>query len=123
MTAHKLSEQQYSLVEVLWALGEGSAKDIQQRQPDLDLAHTTIGTILTRLEKKGVLSSKMRGREKVFVPLISEAQVKRSMVSNLVSTLFGGNKAALMAHLVEDSQFEKDDLAEIKKLLDEDAKS
>ncbi len=123
MTAHKLSEQQYSLVEVLWALGEGSAKDIQQHQPDLDLAHTTIGTILTRLEKKGVLSSKMRGREKVFVPLISEAQVKRSMVSNLVSTLFGGNKAALMAHLVEDNQFEKDDLAEIKKLLDEDAKS
>lgn len=116
----KLSDQQYGIVEILWRLGEGSAKDVQQAAPELNLAHTTIGTILTRLEKKAVLASHMRGRERVFKPLVSESQVKRTMISSLVDTLFGGNKAALMAHLVEDSQFDKDELQDLKKLLDED---
>lgn len=118
MTANvKLSDQQYQIVQALWVLGEGSAKDVQQQLNGLGLAHTTIGTILSRLEKRGVLASGTRGRERVYKALISDADVKRSMVSSLVSTLFKGDSKALLAHLVSEGDIDKTELGEIEALL------
>jgi len=117
----KLSDQQYQIVQALWALGQGSARDVQQHLSGLGLAHTTVGTILTRLEKRGVLSSSSRGRERVFEALISEGDVKRSMVSSLVSTLFKGDSKALLAHLVSEGDIDKTELSEIEALLAQEA--
>lgn len=113
----KLSDQQYQIVQALWTLGEGSARDVQQHLSGLGLAHTTVGTILTRLEKRGILSSASRGRERVFTALITESDVKRSMVSSLVSTLFKGDSKALLAHLVREGDIDKGELDEIENLL------
>ncbi|NVJ97847.1 MAG: BlaI/MecI/CopY family transcriptional regulator [Alphaproteobacteria bacterium] len=118
----KLSDQQYQMVQALWHLGAGSAKDVQQALQDVSLAHTTVGTILSRLEKKGVLASEPRGRERVYRPLISEGDVKRSMVSSLVSTLFKGDSKELLAHLVKEGELDGDELSDIKALIDKGAK-
>ena len=117
----KLSDQQYLMVQALWKLGEGSAKDVQQALAELGLAHTTIGTILSRLEKKGVLTSETRGRERVYSALISEGDVKRSMVSSLVSTLFRGDSKALLAHLVREGEIDEDELEDIRTLIEKGA--
>jgi BlaI family penicillinase repressor len=118
MTANvKLSDQQYQIVQALWALGEGSTRDVQDRLKGLGLAHTTVGTILTRLEKRGVLASETRGRERVYRALITDADVKRSMVSSLVSTLFKGDSKALLAHLVSEGDIDKKELGELEELL------
>ncbi|MBV1900160.1 MAG: BlaI/MecI/CopY family transcriptional regulator [Kordiimonadaceae bacterium] len=113
----KLSDQQYQIVQALWHLGEGSARDVQEKLSDLGLAHTTIGTILSRLEKRHVLASETRGRERVYRSLISESDVKRSMVSSLISTLFKGDSKALLAHLVDEGDINENELADIKALL------
>lgn len=115
----KLSDQQYQLMQALWSLGEGSAKAVQSHVAELGLAHTTIATILTRLEKKGVLKSRTIGRERVFVPTVSEGDVRRSMVSSLVGTLFRGDDRQLLAHLVKESDLHAEDLDEIQKMLAE----
>lgn len=115
----RLSDQQYGIMQVLWQEGEGSAKSVQQALDGPGLAHTTIATILSRLEKKGVLSSRTEGRERIYVPEISESAARRSMVSSLVSTLFKGDDRQLLAHLVKESDLKADDLEEIKELLAE----
>lgn len=115
----KLSDQQYQLMQALWQLGEGSAKTVQNQAAHMGLAHTTVATILTRLEKKGVLTSRTEGRERVFKPTISEGAVRRSMVSSLVGTLFKGDDRQLLAHLVKESDLQADDLDEIQKMLEE----
>ncbi len=114
----KLSDQQYQVVQALWTLKEGSARDVQTHLTSLGLAHTTIGTILTRLEKRNILSSETRGRERVFKALITEGDVKRSMVSSLVSTLFKGDSKELLAHLVNEGDINKNELDDLKSLLD-----
>ncbi len=113
----KLSDQQYQIVQSLWELGEGSARDVQQHLSSLGLAHTTIGTILSRLEKREVLVSETRGRERVYRALINEGDVKRSMVSSLISTLFKGDSKALLAHLVDEGDIDEKELGDIKALL------
>lgn len=113
----KLSDQQYQLMQALWHLSEGSAKSVHAQLSHLGLAHTTVATILTRLEKRGVLSSRTEGRERIYTPLVSENAARRSMVSSLVSTLFKGDDRQLLAHLVQESDLESNDLADIQKML------
>ena len=113
----KLSDQQYKIIKVLWSLGQGSAKQVQASLSGQPLAHTTIGTMLSRLEKRGILVSETLGRERVYTPLFSESEVNSSMVSSLVSTLFKGDPSALLAHLVQESEFENGDLDSIRQLL------
>jgi len=104
-------------MQALWHLGEGSTKSVHTQLAHMGLAHTTVATILTRLEKRGVLSSRTEGRERIYTPLVSENAARRSMVSSLVSTLFKGDDKQLLAHLVKESDLEGGDLEDIQQML------
>lgn len=114
----KLSEQQYQLMQVLWREGEASVKTVMSALPKNKLAHTTVATILSRLEKRGLLSSRSEGREKLFEPLVSEGVVKQSMVSSLIGTLFKGDSKALLAHLVKENDIRDDELDDIRAMIE-----
>lgn len=86
-------------------------------RPQRSLAHTTVSTLLTRLEKRGVIASTREGRIHHYRALISENQVKRSMVSELLSSLFLGNAKALVKHLLSEDEINAEDLKSIQKLL------
>ena len=113
----KLSDQQYKIMKILWMKGEASARQIQEELSG-ELAHTTVGTMLSRLEKKDILSSRIQGRERFYKHLVSETDVNKSMVSSLVSTLFKGDPSALVAHLVKESEIDKDELDSIRDLIE-----
>ncbi len=115
----KLSDQQYAIMQVLWTQGEASTREVQQSLKAKSLAHTTVGTVLSRLEKKNILGSETRGRERFYKPLIQESDVKRSMVTGLVSSLFKGDPKALLAHLLQEGEIGADDLHDIGAMLEE----
>jgi BlaI family transcriptional regulator, penicillinase repressor len=116
--AVRLSARQHRILRILWRAGAASAREVQQALNG-ELAHTTVGTMLARLEKKGVLSSKTKARERIYRPLVSESEVRRSMVGDLVSTVFKGDPKALVAHLVRENEIERGDLEAIRELLEE----
>lgn len=114
---YKLSNQQFQMVQALTRLGEGGARDVQQALGHLELAYTTVATVLSRLEKKGVLESEVRGRERIYRCAVAESTLQKTMVSSLVSTLFDGDSKALMAHLVKEGEFEPGELDELRLLI------
>jgi predicted transcriptional regulator len=83
------------------------------------LAYTTIATVLTRLEKRGLLRSQKAGRERVFEAVVSESSVRRQMVSSFVGSLFGGDAPALVSQLVGDGEIDAEDLTRIRRMLKE----
>ncbi|OWQ85231.1 hypothetical protein CDN99_22075 [Roseateles aquatilis] len=114
-----LSELQLALMRVLWERGHASTAEVAEalRDQQRPLAHTTVATLLTRLEKRGLIVSERDGRALVYRPAVSEPQVQRSMVSGLLSTLFGGRPEALLSHLVEEGELGDDDLARMRAML------
>jgi len=113
-----LSELQIAVVRVLWRNGETSVTDIAKVLGDeRGLKHTTVATLLTRLEKRGVLEQRREGRQLIYRALISEPQVRRSMVADLVGSLFGGDSRELVAHLVRESDLAPGDLENLRKRL------
>lgn len=113
-----LSELQIALMRVLWRRGETSTADVAtELAVERGLKHTTIATLLTRLEKRGVVSQRREGRQLLYSALVGEAQVRRSMVADLISALFDGDARELVAHLVEESEIAPGDIAKARKRL------
>ena len=113
-----LSELQIAIVRVLWRSGETSVTDIARvLGEERGLKYTTVATLLTRLEKRGVVEQRREGRQLIYRALVSEPQVRRSMVADLVGSLFGGDSRELVAHLVRESELAPGDLERLRKRL------
>jgi BlaI family penicillinase repressor len=114
----RLSELQLAVVRALWSRGEATTAEVAAELGQ-GLAHTTVATLLTRLEKRGVLSQRREGRTLIYRARVTESDVRRSMVSRLVANLFQGDAAALVAHLVREDEVAPGDLARVRALLKE----
>ena len=112
-----LSDLQLDLMRVLWRAGELNVADATAALAERGLAHTTVATLLTRLEKRGVVESRREGRLLVYRSCVTEAQVRRSMVSSLISQVFRGDSKALLAHLVSEREVAPGDLEQVRALL------
>jgi BlaI family transcriptional regulator, penicillinase repressor len=113
-----LSELQIALMRVLWDRGETSTADVAAVLADeRGLAHTTIATLLTRLEKRGVVVQRRDGRQLFYRAAVEESEVRRSMVADLIGSLFAGDANELVAHLVQEAEIAPGDLARIRERL------
>ncbi|MEO8030745.1 MAG: BlaI/MecI/CopY family transcriptional regulator [Gemmatimonadota bacterium] len=116
--AHQLTDLQIAIMRVLWSKGEATAVQIWEAlRPERGLAQTTIATMLSRLEKRGVIQHHARSRQFVYYPTVTEPEVRRSMVSELTERLFDGNVAELMAHLLSAREMSQGDLARVRELI------
>ncbi|MCY1059804.1 BlaI/MecI/CopY family transcriptional regulator [Nannocystis sp. SCPEA4] len=117
--SHQLSDLQLGLLRILWDRGEATAADVHTAllEQDRELAPTTVSTMLSRLEKKGTVTHRVEGRQFIYRTLVSEEEVRRSMLSRVTDYFFGGDVSALVSHLVEDRDVDPDDVARLKQLL------
>lgn len=115
---HNLSALQLSILRVLWERGEATVAEIwEAQQEDRGLAHTTLATMLSRLERRGVVAHRTQARQFVYRALISEQEAQHSMVSELTSRLFEGDVPALVNHLLTTKEISPGDRARIRDML------
>lgn len=122
--SHQLSDLQLGLLRILWDRREATALEVHAALVDQsrELAPTTVSTMLTRLEKKGLITHRVEGRQYIFRPLVSEPEVRRSMLARLTDYFFKGDVGALVSHLVDKNAATGDDVAALKQLLAERAR-
>jgi len=117
-TSHHLGDLQLAIMRVLWARGEATVADVHEAlEPERGLALTTIATMLVKMEKKGVVDHRSEGRRFIYRPLVSEGQVRRSMVADLTAQLFRGDVTALVNHLLSEHDMESAELAQLRELI------
>jgi BlaI family transcriptional regulator, penicillinase repressor len=118
--ATDLSDLQLAVMRALWERGEASAAEVQATlAPERDLAITTVSTLLTRLERRGVVTHRSEGRLFLYRATVSEPEVRRSMVGTLVDSLFAGDPAAVVSHLLDAHDVSPGDLDRIRDLIEE----
>jgi BlaI family transcriptional regulator, penicillinase repressor len=113
-----LSDLQLMLMRVFWSKSSATAAevvaDLRTTRP---LAHTTVATLLSRLEKRGLLVADRDGRQVSYRAAVSRQEVRRSMVSALLTGLFDGEARGLLSHLVDQRSIGAEELAEIRAAL------
>ncbi|HET9293694.1 MAG TPA: BlaI/MecI/CopY family transcriptional regulator [Gemmatimonadales bacterium] len=116
--APHLTDLQSAIMRVLWDRGEATVAEIHAAlQPERGLALTTIATMLSRLERRGIVKHLTRARQYVYYPKVSERDVRRSMVADLTERLFDGDVAELVSHLLSARELSPGDLEKVKELI------
>lgn len=117
-----LTELQLAILHVLWERGEATSREVREAlMPSRSLALTTVATLLSRLEKKGVLDHRRQGRAHVFRPTVTQSEVRRTMVRELAENLFGGKPSQLVSHLLVSARLDDDELRFMRQALDDAA--
>jgi BlaI family penicillinase repressor len=119
MATPRFGRVQLMIMQVLWQKGRASARQITEalnrREP---IAHSTVQTLLRKLEVKGAIDHDVEGRTFVFYPLVKEERVRRGAARDLIQRVFGGSPAGLVAYLIEHEEVSSRELEEIRKLID-----
>lgn len=120
MSKTQLSDLQTLVMNVLWERGEATVSEVRDAlSEDRDLAPTTVGTVLSRLEDKGVVAHRSEGRQYVYRPEVSRRDVRASMVDALVEKLFQGDSAELVNHLIRESEIDGEELSRLERLVEQ----
>jgi predicted transcriptional regulator len=120
MSEPKLSKLEFQIMEVLWAKGDSSIREIQEsftgtRRP----AYTTIQTTVYRMEAKGIVRrAKKVGNFHIFSASISRDVAQRGLIDDLMAIL-GGRTRPVMARLIESGSLSLEDVKEAEKALRE----
>jgi len=113
-----LGDLQLAIMRILWHRREATVAEVHRAlYEERGLAPTTIATMLVKLEKKGVVTHRLEGRRYVYRPSVEEAEIRRSMVSELTERLFAGDVTALVSHLLSEHETDPAELAELERLI------
>lgn len=113
-----LTEVQLDVMRVLWSKGEATAAEVTEAlRHTRALAATTVATMLTRLEKKDVVTHTVDGRTFVYRATLTEEAATGSLLSRLKSA-FAGDVPALFAQLLRDDEIKADDLVRVRELIE-----
>ena len=116
---YALTELQIAVMRVLWLRGEATVLEVQEAlQPNRPLAQTTVATLLSRLEKRGVVAYRMDGRQYVYRPLITEDEVRSSALAEVKDLLFEGDVATLVSQLLSAEEVGPADLAKVRRMIE-----
>ncbi len=118
--ASKLSRRERQMMDVIYRLGEASAKDVMENIEDPP-SYSSVRTLLRKLVEKGHISHRESGLKYVYYPLVERKAASKSALSNLVKTFFAGSPLQAVNSLLDmDSQeISDEELAHLEALIQE----
>jgi BlaI family penicillinase repressor len=112
-----MSPAETEVLRLVWQSREATVQQVYDALPaNRKVTYVTVATLLRRLERKGYLRHRVRGKAFLYVPAAKEEDVVRRTISDLVERLFGGNPVPLMQHLARHSGITDEDIERLKKL-------
>jgi BlaI family transcriptional regulator, penicillinase repressor len=118
---HQLTELQLAILRVIWDKGQATVQDIWEAlHPERGLAQTTVATMLSRLERRGVVKRRAtpQSRQYHYRAAVTEQEVQHSMVGELTERLFDGDVTALVQHLLSGEDMRPGDIAKIRDMIE-----
>ncbi len=119
-TTPKPTDAELSILRVLWEQGPSTVRQIQQV---LDRArptgYTTVLKLLQIMTDKGLVRRDETECRHVYRARFSEDQTQRQLLGDLLDRAFAGSTGKLVMQALSSRKASPEDLAAIRKLLDE----
>ncbi len=117
-----LGKVQLRIMQILWARGSATAREITDVLTETDnLAHSTIQTLLRKMESKGVIKHEIDDRTFRFIPLVQENEITKNAAHDLLTRVFKGSAFGLVSHLLDHEEISPEEKTRIRELLDREA--
>ena len=114
-----LTQQEETAMRRLWALGDGTVKDILDGYAEPVPPYTTLASVVKNLERKGYVRARRVGNTYLYVPLVAESDYKRQGLRRMVCNYFGNSYKDLVSFFVREEQLSTAELEELVRLIEE----
>ena len=115
----RLTAPQLEILRVLWERSEATVVEIHQAlSVERPLAATTIATLLSRLEKRGMVTYRIDGRQYVYRAVLQERDAQRHALTEVTKGLFAGDVASMVSQLLSSHELRPGDLTRVRALID-----
>lgn len=111
------TDRELDVMHVLWERRSGTVGEVQE-QLEVQLAYTTVLTVLRTLEEKGFVEHTSEGRAYRYFPAVDRSTAQRSHLDYLVRKLFSGSPSKLVDRVVDLPGFGPEDARRVRDTLD-----
>ncbi|HLR32885.1 MAG TPA: BlaI/MecI/CopY family transcriptional regulator [Fodinibius sp.] len=114
-----LGETEMEVLHHVWELEEATVRQVRERILETrEVAYTTIMTVMKNLAEKDYLKYRKEGVTYVYSPARKPDSVRSSLIGDLMKKVFKGSPKELVQALVNSNDLSKNDLDEIKQMID-----
>lgn len=115
----KPTEGELSILAVLWERGPSTVRQVYEvLSRERDLGYTTVLKMLQIMQEKGLVERDESERTHVYRARESADTTQATLVDDLMERAFGGSAMKLVMHALASKKATKEELAEIRKLLE-----
>jgi len=116
----RISETEWEVMKVVWDQAPCSASQVIEalNRRDPSWHPKTVKAFLNRLVKKKALGFTLDGRAYLYHPLVRQGECAEAASLSFLDRVFGGSLRPMVAHFVERKRLSREDIRELKKLLD-----
>ena len=115
-----LAPQELEIMKVVWQAPEVTVRQVYESlRRRRKVAYTTVMTMMGVLERKGHLTKSMVGRTHVYRAAQPRGSAVSALLRDFIDRVFNGSARPLLVHLASDGRLSKDDLDELRRLLED----
>jgi BlaI family transcriptional regulator, penicillinase repressor len=123
MSVPRLGKLQMRIMQILWERGEANAREItEELNKENPVAHSTVQTLLRKIEAKGAVAHKSSERTFIYYPLVQESKITHSVTREIIDRIFDGSAGGLISYLLQNEKISKNELDDIRRLIEEKEK-
>ena len=116
----KPTDAEMAVLGVLWRRGPSTVREVwQEINPSQRTGYTTVLKIMQIMAEKGLVKRDESARSHVYETSLTQSQTQRQVVRHLLDRVFGGSAPQLVMQALAAKKSSPEELAEIRKLLDE----
>lgn len=109
---------EWKIMEYLWTEAPRTLMEIVRAMAaETGWAKSTVTTMVTRMEAKGLLRFEEGGRAKKIYPAVSREEAAGAETDSLLDKVYRGSASVLMSALVERKKLRREDIDELYALL------
>ena len=119
--APKPTAGELEILQVLWEHGPSTVRDIHQalHEKKKDLGYTTVLKLMQIMTAKGLLRRDEEQRAHVYEACQPAERTKQQFASDMLQRVFDGSASDLMMHALAGHTASKEEMEELRRLLDE----
>lgn len=115
----RLGKLELEIMKAVWARGKATVAEVQSALScERPRAYNTILTMMRKLEAKGCLAHATEGRTFVYRARITQENVRRDALRDLLDRVFDGSAQLLVSGLIDERKLSAAEVREVRALLD-----
>jgi BlaI family transcriptional regulator, penicillinase repressor len=114
------TDAELAILRVLWSRGPSTVRQVHEAlSRERETGYTTVLKLMQIMTEKGLVERDESERTHVYQARFTQEQTQERLVSDLLEKAFGGSASQLVMRALAAKPASADELAEIRRLLDE----